>query len=282
MYTILSFNIANAMNDEKTDFRLGLRLSKICDLIRKENPDVVLLQEIRFCRNEEDTLILTPQDVAYLIATQTNLSIAGLFMLNPTPESFGRLTLYNPKTVFPLRCFGEWCWDNYDRVGPSQYGTAIQYTKFVSVNKDYSINYDDIFWTANIHYPLPSEAKMKVNQYLKKRISEIVGNERIYILGDFNTFVRIQIGDLIEEGNYEEQMKDLKSTFLELSSKIKETYYTFPHDPLVRKFNQMINSNLDHVFKYPCIYDDDNEICTVISTKENRESDHYMIKLSIN
>lgn len=106
--TIVSFNIGNAVGDERNeDYRFGKRLDKICQLLQVHQPDVVMLQEIRTCRNPEGNALMTPYEIAFEIAKQTNLSVAGLFTLNPSELAFSRLTLYNPETVFPLQCFGE-------------------------------------------------------------------------------------------------------------------------------------------------------------------------------
>lgn len=277
MITIVSLNIANAVRDESNEeYRFGKRLNKLCKLIKEQNADIVLLQEIRQCRDESGENIITPDDIAHNIAKNTDLKIAGLFTLNPSTLSFARLTLYNPNTMFPLQCFGEWCSDTpnvpsgANETNPKKFGIGVQFTQFVNVHERELATLGNYpFWVANIHYPIPFEEKMYTNKYLLKRIPKLGGTT--IIMGDFNTFFD-------NDGRGNEQINELKSKFYEESVNIKETFTTFPCDDFAIKNGGLVSSKLDHVFVHPNLKALSS--CEAVSTKESRESDHYMIKIT--
>lgn len=280
--TIVSLNIANAVGDEKVeDYRFGMRLDKICNLILSQKPDIVMLQEIRQCRNQNGDL-MTVHDIAHSIATKTGLSIAGLFSLNPSTLAFSRLTLYNNQTVFPFQCFGEWL-SNTPNVpsgcsseNPKRFGVGAQFTQFGRIlDKENVVFQGEPFWTVNVHYPIPEVDKMYTNKWLISRVPELGG--KAIIMGDFNTFFKIDVNGHVEDGNGELQVAELRNVFFDASLGIPYTFTPFPHDSMVARLGTFIDTKLDHALLYP----NENFIqsCEVICTKENRESDHYMLKV---
>lgn len=81
-YKIISFNVANAINDEKVEeYRFGKRFHKIIDFIKNENADIVLLQELRKCKSHHGEIEMTSLDIAYEFAKGTNLEIAKLIFI---------------------------------------------------------------------------------------------------------------------------------------------------------------------------------------------------------
>jgi endonuclease/exonuclease/phosphatase family metal-dependent hydrolase len=99
------------------------------------------------------------------------------------------------------------------------------------------------------------------------------------IMGDFNTFFKITIGDHSEDGNGEDQVAELRQIFFDASYHIPHPFTPFPHDSLVTRLGTFVDTKLDHAFLYP----NENFIqnCEVVSTKESRESDHYMLKVTL-
>lgn len=280
--TIVSLNIANAVGDEKVEeYRFGMRLDKICNLIKEQNPDIVMLQEIRQCR-DQDGNIINVYDIAHKISTQTGLSIAGLFTLNPSTLAFSRLTLYNNQTVFPFQCFGEWL-SNTPNVPsgcssetPKRFGVGAQFTQFGKiVDKENVLFQGEPFWTVNVHYPIPEADKMYTNKWLISRVTSL--KEKAIIMGDFNTFFKIDVNGHVEDGNGELQVAELQKVFFDASQHISYTFTPFPHDSMVARLGTFIDTKLDHAFLFP----NENFIqsCEVVSTKDNRESDHYMLKV---
>ena len=274
MTTIISFNIANAMVDEKSPMRFGTRMNKIAEQIKKINPDVVCLQEIRQCLNPEGTEIMSGDKICYELAQLTNLSIGNIFSLNPSELAFKRLTLYNSKTVFPLQNHNEWCSETPHILSGCvekerrKYGLGVQYMKFSPViDAEGAELADEIkhFWIANIHYPLGFKDKMSVNKYLKNRVPTLCDNSPVIICGDFNTFM--------DDGGTE-QLEDLQTVFSNQSTKIEHTFTTFPHDSFVVKTGNIMSSKLDHIFTYPQTF---NVNVSCLSTLESRISDHYIM-----
>ncbi len=274
MRTILSFNVANSLNDEKTDLRFGLRLQTICELIRAQNPDIVCIQEVRQCLDETGTTIMYPHDIAAKMASATNLFVAGLFLINPSSITFGRLMLYNPNTVFPLQCWGEWCsptpfipsGGSHHR--PKKIGVGIQYGLFADVvSREDCILGDKRLFVANVHYPLSFPEKMFTNKYLHIKIPQVSHNVNTIICGDFNSYWTEGLS----------QVNDLKQSFFDMSGHIETTFTCFPH----AKYNgNMYSDKLDHVFTYPSDNFIDN--VSVYDTSINLESDHYLIVIKTN
>lgn len=273
MVRLLSFNCANAVNDEKDEkYRFGKRMKNIIKLIKTQNPDVVCLQEIRTCLDEDGKKLMKPIDIIYQIASQCDLSIAGMFSLNPTKLAFARVTLYNSNTLFTLQSFHEWCSDTPhipsggSKEKPKIFGIGAIYTRFSTLNTDSTIS-GNIFWVVNVHYPLALSEKLYTNNYLINRIPQLCNQEKAIITGDMNTF---------SDDGYDEQVGQMKTTFREVSEKIKETFTTFPHDKFAIETGKLQTSKLDHVFSYPI------DIpfvanCDVYNTIDTRESDHYML-----
>ena len=274
MRTILSFNVANSLSDEKTNLRFGLRINQICELISAYNPDIVCIQEVRQCLDEYGINILYPHDIAAKIASATNLFVAGLFLINPSSITFGRLMLYNPNTVFPLQCWGEWCsptpfipsGGSYN--SPKKIGIGIQYGLFADVvsRENCDLGEKRLF-VANVHYPLSFNEKMFTNKYLRIKIPKVAQNTNTIICGDFNTF-NTEGTTLID---------DLKQSFIETSEHITKTFTCFPHS----KYDGNIYSDkLDHVFAFPHA----NFINSVnaYDTSVNYESDHNLIIIRTN
>lgn len=274
MKTILSLNVANSLNDEKTNLRFGLRINKICELISLYFPDIVCIQEIRQCLDEDGVTILYPYDIACKIASKCNLFVAGLFLINPSSITFGRLMLYNPKTVFPLQCWGEWCSptpfipSGGSYTNPKKIGVGIQYGLFADVISRETCDLGEKrLFVANVHYPLAFHEKMFTNKYLQIKIPKVVQNTNTIICGDFNSFNT--------EGS--EQINNLKQSFIEASKHIEKTFTCFPHN----KYNGNIYSDkLDHVFAYPT--SDFIENVYSYDTSLNYESDHNLIIIKTN
>jgi endonuclease/exonuclease/phosphatase family metal-dependent hydrolase len=270
---ILSFNVANSLEDEKKpEFRFGARLEKICDLIRSKEPDIVCIQEIRECLDPSGTYIMSAFEIASRMARMTNLFVAGVFMVNPSSITFARSILYNPNRFFPLQCWGEWCSHTpYVPSGgsmhrPKNIGVGVQYGIFANIiDREKCILGDERILIANMHYPLKLNEKLYTNKYLLKKIPEISGGMNTIICGDFNTYFET-------EGT--QQLDELKSKFCCVSDHIPITYSTFPY------WEKTINSKLDHVLTYP----HDRFITKVDATDItiNWESDHYLIEIDYN
>lgn len=197
--------------------------------------------------------------------------------MNPSKLAFSRLTLYNPKKLFPLQTLNEWCSSTPNVPSgcsddkPKRFGVGVSYVQFANViNEDY----DNLsFWVANVHYPLAHADKLYTSRYFASRISKIAKNEILVMVGDFNTF----------DEESPEQLNILKETMHEATEHIDCTFTTFPHDQFAIINNKLMHSKLDHVFIYPK-YGNYILNTDVISTLENRISDHYALScvLTIN
>lgn len=284
---IISLNIANALTDEQTEYRLGLRLQQIADLIKSTSADVVHLQELRRCQSKDKSTILTSYDIATFFAKETSLEIAGVFVLNPSDYAFARCTLYNPNRLFPLQSFGKWCSDtpNFPSglTNPSSdlsdnvkkrigFGVGAQFTRFAEVlNRNNALIGPHTFWTVNVHYPIPLQYKLYTNKYLIELVKILCENKLAIITGDFNTFI---------DCGYDQQMNQLREHFLEASYHIPETFTSFPHDEVAKSRGAPISSKLDHIFVYNEKLINAIE-CDVIDTKKSRESDHYVLVANV-
>lgn len=272
--TIVSFNVANAVNDEKDQvYRFGLRFNKIIQLISASSPDIVCIQEIRRCMDVDGVTVMEPFEIASKFAKELKLNIAGFHPTNQTELSFWRLTLYDPSKVFPTQSFSEWASSTPNIISgkidldPMRQGVEVQFTKFYRI-KDKLIDNENSFLVVNTHFPLIRDDKLNTARYLCSRIPSL--GDKCIIVGDYNTFM--------DDGG-EEQLNILRSTFFEASHNIIETFTTFPQDFMAKKMGHLISSKLDHVFSYPI--DFNNLDCNAVTTKGSRESDHYMIVIKL-
>lgn len=267
-YKIISWNVANAANDEKTDGRFGRRFDSQIEFLANEKPDIIMLQEIRICKDVDGITNLTPLDIAYRYAKRLHMEIAGLCPINTTEMSFWRLTLYNPKRLWMSNCIPVRTFDTdlKDHTFTTDFGYLLLFNQFAPCESNVIMG-SKSFWTCNIHFPLKLNEKMIYIDVINSSVEKICHGQQVIISGDCNVFM--------DNGGQKQLNKMMEYHFEEHTKHIDTTFKSFPWD------NFQTTSHLDYVFtKNPVTLTSENiEVVNVSATdiSSNQISDHYPI-----
>lgn len=263
---ICSWNVANAIGDETSpNGRFGLRMNSQIDLLKNQNIDILMLQEIRQCKDESGNNIIIPLDIVYAFAKGLGMNIAGFEPINPSMLSFWRCTLYNPNTVWsmdgsiPVRTYNT---HNTDYVFDKDFGREILFNRFAPINEQKTAIYGTkSLWIGNVHYPLKLADKMAYGELIIQSIIKICSSGGgVLISGDCNVFM--------DEGGTEQIQQLENSGLIEHTGHIKHTFVSFPWDKVQTK------SHLDYVFTSADVKVKD---VTAIDVSESRISDHFPV-----
>lgn len=268
-----SWNVANAVGDESSGVgRFGLRMKAQVELLKEQNFDIIMFQEIRMCKNEDGSKIMTPLDIAYYFASNLNMFIAGFEAVNPTDLSFWRLTLYNPKTVWSMGCSPVRTYDVSDAnyTFDKDFGRIIMFNKFAPFDGKATINGSKNFWTCNVHFPLRLDEKLIYAELVSKSVDQTCGNNQVIIAGDCNVFM--------DNGGAEQLGKMKSNGFDEHTNHIEKTFVSFPWDKVQTK------SHLDYVFTNSIVQTGKLHVQSVdvIDVSDTKISDHFPLIITIN
>lgn len=276
--SIKTFNVANARGDEMSeDWRFGKRIQYVIDEINKTPSDVVLIQEIRKCWNADKSEVLTPSDIAYLIAKGTGLTIAAFERVGITELAFWRLTLYNSSTLFHLGSKPHWI--NAEGLSHipgthQQWGNLIIESKFaqyeeVDVSKlpagsvpELTFIPEKTFTVFNVHFPLGREHRMTTSEYIKNIKCD---STCWFALGDMNTFY--------DDGGAE-MIEIMTSTGAKDIAPDCPTFSSFPHDRFqaTSRLDHAIAAG-DYVLLSTCVYNN--------KEYKHRPSDHFLCEFIV-
>ena len=236
---VITWNVANALNDESSPGRFGLRVDVQIELLMTLHPDILMIQEIRTCKNRDGTSIMTPLDIAYKFESKLRMDIAGFEKINTTSLTFWRLTLYNPLTVWSMggtavRSFNV---KNTDYVFGKDFGREMLFNQFCPCDtKTNTIFGSKSFWVCNVHFPLRLDDKLVYADLIKRAITEVCRDEQVIIAGDCNVFID-DGGDIQLQ-----RMSILEFVEHTVNNGIETTFVSFPWDKIQAK------SHLDYVF----------------------------------
>ena len=251
-YNLVTFNIANALNDEKSEtFRFAKRLTAVITEIKKGFPDVLCLQELRDCKSLDDTSVLTAMSILMEIMGETGLMIAAMERVGPIENPMWRATLYNPTKLFHLGSRPHWL--NAEKQ-PTVPGTNVngslamilesKFAQFTPITRaslrksdgtchPASFMADVGFSVFNAHFPIEKRHRVETSEFVRD-LSATHRGEIYFVVGDMNTF--------FDDGG-DEMMQIMQSgglvDFLPPGTK---TFKSFPHDSF-----QTV-STLDHLF----------------------------------
>jgi endonuclease/exonuclease/phosphatase family metal-dependent hydrolase len=265
-------NVANAMRDDNDkDNRFGLRFDDLIEFHKNLDADIIMLQEIRRCKNKNGDGMLEPLDIAYRFARELNMQIAGFEPVNSTEASFWRLTLYNPSKLWhvksiPIRSYNT---KNVDYKFGKDFGSMALISEFYLLGDErMNILGTKKFYVYNIHFPMRLDDKMKYIDLLDMGIEDYC-HEQIIMVGDCNVFM---------DAGGVEQLEKMKSLgYSEHTGHIPATFTPFPQDPF---YGKVKDSHLDYVFTYNKYTDGIKIIKTeTIDLRDQKRmiSDHFPI-----
>ena len=259
-YRICSWNLANAVGDETSGVgRYGLRMSRQIDLLKTLHVDLLMLQEIRTCKDESGEGILEPKDIIYRFSKDLKLEIGGMERINTTDLTFWRATLYNPKTLWsgatiPVRSFNWSKSYTFDK----DFGRMILYNQFAPYDaKTQTIEGHRCFWMGNLHFPLKLPDKYAYIDLLQKSMP----SDPLIMAGDCNVFMDDHGAEQLAK------MSELGLTEITTTNHITSTFVSFPWDKVQTK------SHLDYAFIRPqnlMIKD-----VHVVDVSDTQISDHF-------
>jgi exonuclease III len=250
---ILSLNVGTAARDEyesKGKYRFGYRLDNIVEFLQRfqrEHQNKIIficLQELRTTLHTKCPGDVEAWKVAHYISKKICMDyiIAATSSTNKYAEY--KATFYDINKV-SLKASMNWRPDRSRIV--EQYRspcTALMTDFIIKRNHNQSecdtktIDCDcsegtNILEIWNCHLPFPEHERVIFTRHLMQHIT----SDRAVIIGDFNT---------IPKQGDKKQLDLLTSKFHHLSSHLKKTFHSFPHDTDAK--GNVLESVLDHVF----------------------------------
>lgn len=227
--------------------------------------NLLFLQEIRLCKDEEGTGSLTPQHIINKIALELDMAYVA-FPNNGTKMSFWKATFYDTNALTCFESRSRW----KDSNTPS--GNSMIACRF-AVNEDsvYDDNFEFVsgqqFWAVNIHAPVV----FKRDHYYGMLVEMTHANLPFIAVGDYNC--------LPDKQGPEQVDKILKGhgSMQDYSPK-GPTFVGFPHDTDAE--GVPYQSALDKVmvdFRWTYIFSEPESSATDVQIDGHRISDHYLI-----
>ena len=285
--SVLFWNIANAKADNSPEscangFDFPSRFPHIIRILQEQAPSVACLIEVRTCPG------LSVQVIIARICEATGMQVALQVSVNPTEDAMWRVILYDPKVVYPLRTSAPWCSETpfrpsggfRDPSRPHAIGVRAAIVEFgiraSSDPRDPKLIELKEFKVVAMHAPVERQARMQMAEWMERSLHLHTSwdGPREIIGGDFNTFM--------DDGGAE-QLAIMASGRDWCTSKVKETFMTFPHDPYVKiNGGKLHRSCLDHVFQTgyePFLVE---RVDVIRTDKTPRASDHYALVAYLN
>lgn len=219
-------------------WRIKNRTKMICDHIKKENPDIINLQEIRKTKNKFGEEVNSLDPIIIFLTEHNYIFLSKGY--NPDEMSFKFITavkekkfkfisnerLYLSKTpekhlhVDMTKLKSD---EYYNKIKDHNFGELWARSLFIVKMK--CIATDDLFFVLNVHLGLSHENKFTGTKFISKQLNKIHTEHpkaKLIMSGDFNTFPE-------DHGDQLKTLNDLK--FLtNASKKIGSTFISFPYD----------------------------------------------------
>jgi endonuclease/exonuclease/phosphatase family metal-dependent hydrolase len=242
-----SFNVNRTFELEKTDdLCWNKREDKVVQILKKINPDIMCLQELRVldgCKTNAEFLALF-KEYEFFRAGR-----------NASKLAFQQATGWNSNKLFASENVVRWLVKESqgngmpNDVNPKGWGSIALFTR-LNYHIDGKICKNmDPFWVVNVHFPLGEEDKTLCCEHLCDIIVDVCGDEEYIVAGDFNTFYdkdgKNQVEFLLKSLPYLRDATEYMTTS-QYGSKIFGTFIGTSKD----KFNQTPPnlSHLDHIF----------------------------------
>jgi hypothetical protein len=232
---------------------------------------IVCLQELRRCRNKDDTGDIDAWDIAAYISKQIHMPYVIV------ANTFHRRSSYKATfwTQDKMMITGMRNWGPNPKNLPSYYTsrcTAL-ITQFAIPRPGGDFTRDDPVldyaplevW--NCHFPFPEPERL----VFTKELVDAVTSPSAIIIGDFNT---------IPKRGGEKQIEMFEKRFRHMSKHVTKTFHGFPYD--INLLGQVHEGVLDHIFtSNSIIANADPQVTAHTWNGDIPGSDHYPLILSV-
>lgn len=237
-----TFNVANALNDEKSEMNNFFKREKqVVETIRRIKPHVMALLELRPYQNRITGEMCYPPDFLGKLS-----EYAHKYQYNSANSlAFANGILYDRSVLFPIREVTHWLSETPDFVSDSWgngFGRTMFGVKFHHV-LDGKVNKHKCIWIYVTHLGLREEEKEHSVKLIPKLIREDTGGDPFVVMGDFNFF---------DDRDGKKQRQLMVSA--DLVDVGVETYFSF--DETKRCYGTFMGFETDHVkFSYEDLSD---------------------------
>jgi len=273
----MTWNIGNAMRDaQQPDFAFGIRVAGILEKMKEIKADLMCIQEIRRFKDTNGARV-SPFELMSMMRRETGLEYK-YSAVNADRDGFYRATFFNPGKLFPIEERSVWMGDDSTIPSGPRWGYLAFKTRFIVLEgADFQQGRflaGAVITVWNCHLPVRYDLRI---EYMERLIREITRDDEqmVILAGDFN-----EIPHSDEDGKASASPLALlrDAGFLDLTEKIEQTFYSFPHD--ADKEGNRFKSKLDFVFtNLPILFPIAKVVVEDLST--SLLSDHWPITFEI-
>lgn len=243
--TFLTYNINTTFDLQKyAGLRWQDREEKVVKIIKKINPDIMNLQELRALEGCTSNQKFLTQFEEY------DFFRSGA---NPSPLALQQAIGWKTSKYFATEYLVRWLAPESkmpNDINPKGWGCVVLFVKLHHhINGKLSKN-DTPFWIVNVHFPILEDDKNYCLEPLTLLISEVCKGHPYILSGDFNTFMNLQGKQQIDylsknlPGFARNATDDM--VFSQSSEKCTGTFIGTSYDKF--KYEKHNLSHLDHIF----------------------------------
>lgn len=260
-FSFMQYNLNRGIETEKlgeqSPYCWPNRESRIIELVKKYNPDIIGFQELRELPNRTPVyeFLLNFQKMGYNYSIQSP---------NPNSMAFAQVTLWKKEKFFSTESKSMWLSDTPNIVSDTWnkkrcFGHVCFGVKLLPVNKnkDKIIGNANPLWIFNTHFSLEENFKTMASKKIVEIMNQMSDNKQNYVLtGDFNFFPKDpERGEFYGDEQRAEISKILidcgKNALTNRGKTVNGTFVGIESDLFKAPLPNLNNSRLDHVFATP-------------------------------